>query len=154
MLPVMGDAGRCVGEPGSLSSSMRWLVPASLLISFAANDGEEWLTMAGPASDRLPWLFGAGLTQGHVEIAIGMMAVALTLAAWDGWRTAGRGRFIRTSNSSSVSMGSRISASACWPADTPRERSPHRWSCCPSGGGPGAACGPPASRTPRACGAA
>lgn len=66
---------------GALSDADRWLVPASLLGSFVANDGEELCTMA--STSRLP--------QSHVRAALATMGVLVTVAAVDGVRTRGRG---------------------------------------------------------------
>lgn len=72
----------------------------SLLVSFAANDGEEWLTMSRtlPASmARAPrWLPGfvreRQVSQAHVNVGVVLMGLLYTAAAVDGVRSRGAGR--------------------------------------------------------------
>ena len=90
---------------GALSGPMRVLVPASLLVSFAANDGEELATMSATMAGtlaRLPAplrsLAGSRLealtvSRRHVQVGVATMGVLVGAAALDGVRTAGRGRF-------------------------------------------------------------
>ena len=90
---------------GALNGLMRVLVPASLLVSFAANDGEELATMSETMSGalaRLPAplrsLAGSRLealtvSRRHVQVGVATMGVLVGAAALDGVRTAGRGRF-------------------------------------------------------------
>ena len=87
---------------------MRILVPASLLVSFAANDGEELVTMSSMPSmvadvlSRLPAplrsLAGSRLktltlSRRHVQVGVATMGVLFGVAVLDGVRTAGRSRF-------------------------------------------------------------
>lgn len=90
---------------GSLNGPVRVLVPASLLVSFTANDGEELATMSGtmagtlarlPAPLRSP--VGSGtevptVSRRHVQVGVATMGVLVGAAALDGVRTAGRSRF-------------------------------------------------------------
>ena len=90
---------------GALNGPMRVLVPASLLVSFAANDGEELATMSATMAGtlaRLPAplrsLAGSRLealtvSRRHVQVGVATMGVLVGAAALDGVRTAGRGRF-------------------------------------------------------------
>lgn len=64
-----------------LTGRARWLVPASLWLSFVANDGEEVATM--PRTTSLP--------QRHVTVAVAVMGVLYSAAVLDGWRTRGCG---------------------------------------------------------------
>ena len=89
---------------GALNGPMRVLVPASLLVSFAANDGEELATMSATMAGtlaRLPAplrsLAGSRLealtvSRRHVQVGVATMGVLVGAAALDGVRTAGRGR--------------------------------------------------------------
>lgn len=85
---------------GRLTGASRVAVPASLLLSFAANDGEELLTMAATTGDviaRLPAplrhrLAGVSPSQRHVAVGVAVVALLYSAAAVDGVRTAGRGR--------------------------------------------------------------
>lgn len=71
---------------GSLTGASRLLVPASLMLSFAANDGEELLTLAGPTP------FGE-VSQRHVEVGVAVIGALVAAATLDGIRTRGRGWF-------------------------------------------------------------
>ena len=84
---------------------MRVLVPASLLVSFAANDGEELATMSATMAGTLarlpaplrrlagPRLGALTVSRRHVQVAVPVMGLLFGAAALDGVRTAGRGRF-------------------------------------------------------------
>ena len=85
---------------GCLSGRRRWLVPLSLAVSFAANDGEDLLTLvpslrrtldALPSSIPLPARVGA-IDQRHVNAAIVTMGALCAGAVANGIRTRGRGR--------------------------------------------------------------
>ena len=67
---------------GRLTGAERVMVPATLWLSFLANDGEELLTMARTRD----------LPQRHVEVAVAAMGLLCGAAVVDGWRTAGAGR--------------------------------------------------------------
>ncbi|WP_076463361.1 HXXEE domain-containing protein [Actinomyces mediterranea] len=85
---------------GRLSGRKRWLVPLSLAVSFAANDGEELLTLTPSLQrtvDALPaWIpvpaRVAAIDQRHVNAAIVMMGALCASAVVNGMRTCGRGR--------------------------------------------------------------
>ena len=76
----------------------RSTVPLSLLVSFAANDGEELRTMASTQAatvDRLPgwWPLSGRLRevdQTHVTVAVTSMGLLYAVAAFDGVRSRGR----------------------------------------------------------------
>ena len=84
---------------------MRVLVPASLLVSFAANDGEELATMSATMAGTLarlpaplrrlagPRLGALTVSRRHVQVAVPVMGLLFGAAALDGVRTAGRGWF-------------------------------------------------------------
>lgn len=82
-----------------LTGWKRGAVPASLMLSFLANDGEEILTMVRtvPASlARAPrWLpgfvRGVRVTQNEVNVAVALMGILYMAAAIDGYRSRGRG---------------------------------------------------------------
>lgn len=90
---------------GALSGPMRVLVPASLLVSFAANDGEELATMSATMVDTLARLPAAvrsragsrlealAVSRRHVQVGVATMGLLYGAAALDGVRTAGRGWF-------------------------------------------------------------
>lgn len=84
---------------GRLEGWRRTAVPASLMLSYLLNDGEEVLTMAATFPRTLAraprWvpdrLRKRSVTQGHVNAAVALMGVLVVAAAVDGFRTRGRG---------------------------------------------------------------
>ncbi len=90
-----------VNHETGLAGWRRWAVPASFLVSFGFNDGEEVLTMARTTESamrrlpafvrRLPWIPTGRLTQRQVNAAVAMMGLLYVAAALDGYRSRGRG---------------------------------------------------------------
>lgn len=85
---------------GRLSGRKRWLVPLSLAVSFAANDGEELLTLVPSfrrTVDALPtWIpipaRVVAIDQRHVNAGVAMMGALCASAVVNGICTCGRGR--------------------------------------------------------------
>lgn len=97
------DKGRphhMTARGGELGGWRRVLVPATLALSFLANDGEELVTMAATwrdSLDRVPrpfrrWLRDRPVSQSETTVAICLVGVLVTIAAADGYRSRGRGR--------------------------------------------------------------